>query len=101
MPGQRIFIVPLIGWFAVVGGTVAAFVFLTPGGDGWSRGFTFIWIGLTGFILALVLALIAARTAKTATGSAARLARILPRVMLIAVLAFIALRVVLTLLLSY
>ena len=93
--GQKTFIVPLVAWCVVVAATVWAFLFLEPSGDGSTRGFTFIWIGLIGFISALVLAFAAARMARGAVGMAARLARSLPLVMAFAVLVPLVLRVVL------
>jgi len=91
----KLFIAPLIAWCLVVAATVGAFLFLEPSGDGSTRGFTFIWIGLFGFILALALAFAAARMARGVPGPAARLARSLPMVMALLVLALLVLRVVL------
>lgn len=101
MSESKLFFVPLAGWFVVVGGTVLAFLFLEPSGDGSTRGFTFIWIGLIGFILALVLAFSAARLARGAAGKPARLARALPVGMMFIVLVPVILRIVMALFSSY
>ncbi|MDD7972293.1 hypothetical protein [Roseinatronobacter alkalisoli] len=101
MPGAKMFLLPLAAWCVVVAGTLLAFLFLEPSGDGSTRGFTFIWIGLIGFILALLLAFTAARMAKGAAGRPARLARALPMVMVFIVLVPIMLRMLVALFAPY
>lgn len=95
MHRPKFFIVPLIAWCLVVVATVWAFLFLEPSGDGSTRGFTFIWIGLFGFIFALVLAFVAARMARGEQGPAARMARSLPMLMAFIVIVPLVLRIVL------
>jgi hypothetical protein len=92
---RKIFIAPLIAWCLVVTATLWAFLFLEPSGDGSTRGFTFIWIGLFGFVSALALAFTAARMARGADGPAGRLARSLPMLMAFIVLVPLVLRMVL------
>lgn len=80
------FRVPMIGWLVVVLATVLALLFFEPSGDGSSRGFAMIWIGLWGYLLALGLALLAGRNARGQAGRAAQMARLLPWVMLLILL---------------
>lgn len=94
---QKLHFFPLTLWCLVVATTIWAFLFLEPSGDGSTRGFTFIWIGLAGFVGALFLAFIAARMARDANGTSAQFARALPTVTALLVLVPLAFRVVVAL----
>lgn len=80
------FHLPMIGWGLAVLATVLTLIFIDPRGDGATRGFTLIWIGLTGYLVALMLALLARRNALGRPGRAAQVARFLPWVMALVLL---------------
>ncbi|MFN3954663.1 MAG: hypothetical protein ACK4LQ_09425 [Pararhodobacter sp.] len=80
------FRVPMIAWLVVVLATFLTLIFIEPRGDGATRGFTLIWIGLWGFLVALGLALLAGRNARGQPGRAAQMARMLPWLMLLVLL---------------